>query len=266
MIYLLPLSMLLELFFTVPIFKESPASYTIKQGYALILHNRHFPKGQLPDRVGSEKDVKAIKEFCQKACLHINDTDRETENLTASEMDSLCDEIAKRSFSRYDGFVCFILSHGNEAGIFGTDDNIISVQEIVSKFKDCNGLAGKPKLFFIQACRGRNKDNGTLIDADNIAPTPSIPLRLPTECDVLVAHSTVEGYESYRSRASGTWFIHSLIKELYNHAHDMHIMDILTLVNRSVSGYFTLDGMKQMPCQLTTLTKFVYFKYPAPLS
>jgi hypothetical protein len=239
---------------------------TIRQGCALILHNRYFPKGNLSQREGSEEDVRAIKVFCKEAGLDINDTDRETENLTATEMDSLCNEIARRSFSRYDGFVCFILSHGCEDGIYGVDDNTISLQEIVTKFRDCEGLAGKPKLFFIQACRGTNKDSGVQIDSDSHPVNRPVPLRLPRESDILLAHSSVDGFESYRSRECGSWFIITLMEKLRKHAHEMHLMDILTLVNRAIAGYYTDEGLKQMPCQMTTLTKFVYFKYPPPLS
>lgn len=240
--------------------------YKITQGFALILHNRCFPKGTLSDREGSQWDVEAIKKFCKQASLHINDTDRETENLTATQMDRLCTEIAKRDFARYDGFVCFILSHGREDGIYGTDDLTISIQEIVSKFKDCEGLVGKPKLFFIQACRGTNKDSGMpFVDSDSYPVNRPIPLRLPRESDILIAHSTVDGFESYRHRESGSWFICTLMEKLNEHAHDMHLMDILTLVNNAIAEYLTPSGHKQMSCQLTTLTKFVHFNYPAPL-
>ncbi|XP_046839958.1 caspase-3-like [Xenia sp. Carnegie-2017] len=240
--------------------------HKITQGFALILHNQYFLNDKTPDRVGSEKDVEEIKKFCKTAGLDINDTDRETENLKASEMENLCSEISKRDFSRYDGFVCFILSHGDENGIYGVDDEIISIQKIVSMFRDCTGLAGKPKLFFVQACRGKNKDMGISIDADSRPVNlPKIPLVLPTKSDVLIAHSTMEGYESYRNRLHGSWFIITLMEELQSHAHHMHIMDILTIVNNAISGYKTPEDHKQMPCQLTTLTKFVYFKYPAPL-
>jgi hypothetical protein len=232
----------------------------------LILHNRYFPKGELGEREGSEKDIEAIKDFCKLAGFHINDTDRETENLTALQMDSLCSEVSKRSFSRYDGFVCFILSHGCENGIYGVDDIAISIEEIVAKFKTCEGLFGKPKLFFIQACRGPNKDSGMTVQSDSYPVNRPIPLHLPSDSDILLAQSSVAGYESYRSREAGSWFIITLMDELFKHAHEMHLMDILTLVNRKIAGYSTGDGLKQMPCQMTTLTKFVYFKYPPPLS
>ena len=241
-------------------------TYQIQQGFALIIHNRSFPNREIQEREGSEKDVEAIKEFCKLAGFHINDTDRETENLTATQIDALCSEVSKRSFSRYDGFACFILSHGCENGIYGVKDNIISLQEIVSKFRNCDTLVGKPKLFFIQACRGTNKDSGKTVQSDSYPVNTPISLRLPSESDILLAHSTVDGYESYRNRQQGSWFILKLMEMLTKHAHEMHLMDILTLVNSEVARCYTDKDYKQMPCQMTTLTKFVYFKYPPPLS
>lgn len=241
--------------------------HKIRHGFALILHNKSFPKRVDSEREGSEQDVIAIKKFCEEAGFQVNQTSRNTENLTATEMDELCTEISKRSFSRYDGFACFILSHGCENGIYGTDDNIISLQEIVTKFKECEGLAGKPKLFFIQACQGTNQDSGINIGADSHpVRLPITQLKLPSESDVLLAHSTIAGYEAYRHREAGSWFICTLMEKLEEHAHEMHLMDILTLVNNAIAGYSTPTNLKQMSCQMTTLTKFVHFNYPAPLS
>jgi hypothetical protein len=231
----------------------------------LIIHNHYFPKRNLPEREGSEKDVEAIKQFCKLAGFHINDTDRKTENLTAVEMDALFTEISKRSFRRYDGFICFILSHGCEDKILGVDDLPISLEQIVMNFKQCKDLAGKPKLFFIQACRGAQQDSGTSVQLTNPATKP-IPLRLPSESDILLANSAAYGFESYRNREAGSWFITTLMEELSKHAHEMHLMDILTHVNHAIARYETQDGNKQMSCQVTTLTKFVYFKYPPPLA
>ncbi len=48
-------------------------------------------------------------------------------------------------------------SHGSKGVIYGTDGEEINIEnEIVQMFdaNNCNGLVGKPKLFFIQACQG----------------------------------------------------------------------------------------------------------------
>ena len=142
----------------------------------------------------------------------------------------------------------------NRNGIRGVDDATVSVEEIVSYFKECSGHLGKPKLFFIQACR--NDDD---IDDDSTGVGYKKNLCPPDSSDILVAYSTVEGELSYRDRRKGSWFIQTLIKQITTYAKDAHLMDIMIAVNKDIaeSG---LGGKRQMPQQVCTLTKFVYFK------
>lgn len=240
--------------------QETSVVYKITQGYALIIHNKNFEKTK--DREGSENDMEAIREFCQLAGIKIHTTSK-TEDLTATQMEELCDEISQRDFDRYDAFLCIILSHGKEEAIYGVDNNTISVQKIVSRFRDVRTLTNKPKLFFIQACRGTKQDYGVEADS-HIVQDPNIKMRLPTDSDLLLAYSTVDGYESYRSPDAGSWFIITFMELLKQHAHNKHLMDILVLVNREIAKYITKDGRKQMPCQMSTLTKFIYFNIPPP--
>lgn len=56
-----------------------------------------------------------------------------------------------------DMFILFVLSHGCQGNIYGTDVEKVSIEEdITSCFshENCPTLAGKPKIFFIQACQG----------------------------------------------------------------------------------------------------------------
>ena len=47
------------------------------------------------------------------------------------------------------------MSHGNSGGIFGVGGKVLKISEIQKMFdtNTCPQLKGKPKLFFIQACR-----------------------------------------------------------------------------------------------------------------
>ena len=102
------MTLMIELCFE--IFSDKDGHH-IRNGYALIIHNkRNFRT--LPSREGSEKDVDAIKRFCSKAGLTLDDL---KEDCTVAEIHRRCKKLAsdKNLFSNYDGFVCFILSHGN---------------------------------------------------------------------------------------------------------------------------------------------------------
>lgn len=54
-----------------------------------------------------------------------------------------------------------VMSHGDSGTLCSYDDKY-TVYELWSKFTKtkCPSLRGKPKLFFIQACRGDNVDSG----------------------------------------------------------------------------------------------------------
>ena len=64
---------------------------------------------------------------------------------------------------------------------------------------------------------------------------------------------------SYRDRRKGSWFIQTLIKQITTYANDAHLMDIMIAVNKDIADS-ELGGYRQMPQQVSTLTKFVYFK------
>ena len=128
----------------------------------------------------------------------------------------------------------------------------ISVEEIVSYFKENNDLFGKPKLFFIQACRAGVEDDTTRIDHEKT-------LCPPDSSDILVAYSTIYGELAYRDIDNGSWFIQTLLKQISTHAYNEHLMDIMIMVNKKIATS-DLEGKRQMPQQVSTLTKFVYFK------
>lgn len=65
--------------------------------------------------------------------------------------------MSKLDHSNYDAFIFCILSHGEEGVVYGTDDTV-PVEKITSRFKSTASLAGKPKIFFFQACQGINCD------------------------------------------------------------------------------------------------------------
>ena len=145
-------------------------------------------------------------------------------------------------------FACTFFS----SGICGVSGDTISVEEIVSYFKENDDLLGKPKLFFIQACRAGVEDDKAGIDHEKT-------LCPPKSSDILVAYSTIYGKSSYRDIDNGSWFIQTLLKQISMHAYNEHLMDIMIMVNKKIatSG---LEDKKQMPQQVSTLTKFVYFK------
>ena len=84
------------------------------------------------------------------------------ENLSADQMKTKLETIASLDHSRYSCFVCCINSHGTQEGIVGTDNEVVNIRDLTSPLcaSNCESLAGKPKLFFVDACRGARVQGG----------------------------------------------------------------------------------------------------------
>lgn len=121
-----------------------------------------------------------------------------------------------------DCFICCILSHGDKGIIYGTDGKEASIRELTSYFtgSKCPSLAGKPKVFFIQACQGNNFQKAvpveTDLEKDNYLDIDSLPQKnyIPDEADFLLGMATVKYCVSYREPMHGTWYIQSLCQSL----------------------------------------------------
>lgn len=68
----------------------------------------------------------------------------------------IVEKLRNYNHSMYDCFIIAILSHGDEGAIYGTDGDLVTLEDIMYQFgaNRCPTLSGKPKLFFVQACRG----------------------------------------------------------------------------------------------------------------
>ena len=124
------------------------------RGIAVIINNKTFkePTGQKV-REGTDKDRDALKKLFEKLLFK----PEVHNNKTSAEIQEIVEEMSKRDHSEYDAFIFCILSHGEEGVVYGTDDTV-PVEKITSSFKSTASLAGKPKIFFFQACQGINCD------------------------------------------------------------------------------------------------------------
>ena len=78
---------------------------------------------------------------------------KEYPNLTSKEItERLTDMSRHHLLDEHDAFVCCILSHGGPGVVYGTDGVGVDMDDILSLFRpdNCDNLAGKPKLFFVQ--------------------------------------------------------------------------------------------------------------------
>ncbi|XP_070190699.1 caspase-7-like [Littorina saxatilis] len=244
---------------------------TGSRGKVVIISNTFLDSGVLAYRPGNEIDQRllacVLKYFGFEVEQHTDVSD--------TEMRDIMERVASQDHSQYDSFVCCILSHGRQGKVYGNNGKAVPIEDLTSAMKPqyCPSLAGKPKLFFVQACQGNDKQKGFRpMDAEDIDVSTgrAEPTLIPEDSDFLLSYSTVPGYESYRSPSSGSVFIQTLAVGLMKYGHRFDIQEILLAVNNSVASLDILqaDGRvyKQSPAFFSTLRKKFFFKRPLPFT
>ncbi|NP_001038154.1 initiator caspase isoform X1 [Gallus gallus] len=231
-------------------------------GYCVILNNYRF-KNPNETRKGTVEDGKALK----RVFKWLQFDTIEYMDLEAKQIFAKVNEYSKKDHSNMDCFVCFILSHGEKGKIKGVDNELVNIKDLLSCFSgsNCPSLAGKPKLFFIQACQGSVGHPAVTVkeDCSGHLETDAIPaLSIPDQADVLVGMATVEDFECYRSIETGSVYIQCLCDKMELLCPlRKDLITILTEVNKEV-GRRVLNGWKQMPKITSTLRKQFIFQIP----
>jgi len=180
---------------------------------------------------------------------------------------------ASRNHSDNECILVAILSHG-KMGYIHARDSFYSLESIWRPFATdkCPTLAGKPKLFIIQACQGDRTDPGYPVLQPEIEESDYcsyVNCRIPTHEDFLIAFSTIPGFCSWRNTVEGSWFIQSLCEELTSHGSSRDILTLLTFVAQRVAFNFesydpfkpTMHQKKQSTCTMSTLTRILYLRH-----
>ncbi|KFU97635.1 Caspase-8, partial [Pterocles gutturalis] len=245
------------------LFLQLVESYEMKNnphGYCVILNNYIF-KNPYEAREGTVKDGEAVK----RVFKWLQFETVEHMDLEAKQMYAKVKEYSKKDHSNMDCFVCFIFSHGEKDKIKGVDHEFVNIKDLLSCFSgsNCPSLAGKPKLFFIQACQGSVGHPAVTVKEDfsdhletDATPLPSIP----DQADILVGMATVEDYECYRCTKTGSVYVQCLCNKMELLCPlRKDLITILTEVNKEVGGR-VLNGWKQMPKITSTLRKQLIFR------
>lgn len=186
----------------------------------------------------------------------------------------------------YACLVVAILTHGSPSGLRAHDGKY-KLKHVLEVFKGdvCPSLIGRPKIFFIQACQGRERDYGALIpfpsqsDVQNIAPTPLTNVvqdlddqeaadwtraLVPVAQDFIVVLSSVIGYISYRHEEHGALFIDELCNSLIQYVNHKDLLTILLHTNKNIEERDIRtkkdNRIKKQTCMTcSTLTKNIIF-------
>jgi len=237
------------------------------RGYCLIINNVDFDK-IYQKRRGSDREAEYLTEIFKQLDFEVI----YHRNLTSLGMAECFGNIVKRpELRQHDTFVSIILTHGDDSKILiGIDAYRLKIDYILHHFTDanCPNLSGKPKLFFIQACRGNNHDFGTYDQAtvSDAAPVKASSSKVRKEVrdlnrlnDLLVVNSTLDGFVSLRNEINGSWFGDALGMALCEHSKDMELHNLLLFVNRKILEREKGDVQQAIECVYHNFKKGFYF-------
>lgn len=215
----------------------------------LVINNNIFPQREDVVHTGSNDDVMNLISLFDD----FNFITRVHDNLRKSEMLMLLTDTSEKDFSRFDCFMCVILSHGSKDGIYGTDEEVIKVEAITRLFgrDECPSLEGKPKIFLIQAYHGSQEDR-VPIESDG---EPILGTSLPADADFLICFASAPGSQSYRQRGPDSLFISSVVDVFKECAEKEHLMDMMLRVNNRLAQF----SKEMVYHQVCLLTRKVFF-------
>ncbi|XP_011483725.1 caspase-2 isoform X2 [Oryzias latipes] len=231
------------------------------RGSVLVISNINFDPRAAPEldpRKGGEVDDEVLRKLFTELDYSVNFH----RDLTAQDMKMVIENFCRRpDHQKVDSCVVCLLSHGVDGAIYGTDGQQLALDWVFEAFDNahCPLLQNKPKMFFIQACRGDEMDCGVEqidgpartfsptceqrdagreeqgdADGRQRASTGRQRIKLPQRSDMICGFASLKGTAAMRNTKKGSWFIQELNTALRLNARDTHLADILVQVNKRI--------------------------------
>jgi len=235
------------------------------RGIALLFLNK-FQNTKYPIS-GHEEDKEQTKNCLENLGFIVT----VHENKTAKETIDLLTKNAKADYSNADCLLCVFSSHGNESGFVANDMQSIDLTStILEIFPGNKSLIRKPKLFFINACRGdKIMQQAKSFLGTGTGPGPGSVASTPEICDIMIYYSTLPKYVSF-GNVTGSRFIQAFVEVFNEYGKKEQLMDMVTRINQKIANlvltYKDKKGISHFNCkQMSTLveyslTKRVFFK------
>ena len=250
---------------------------TIPRGLCCIVNNVNFDNTSLPTRTGSDEDARKVEELFRDFLKFDVVLEKD---VSKDHFLHILRKLQNANHEFCSAFVLVILSHGDRGGaVYCTDGNLITIKEISEYFTatNCPRLSGKPKLFFIQACRGEQvnevvgirrepqshnivsmstgtKDGG----GKEVSLSTGTSITTPNCADFVYSFATIDNCVAMRDTQNGSWYITELVNTIREFAQTKDLAFILSQVTDRVSKYIHL-GQTQVPEVTLQLRKSLYF-------
>lgn len=249
---------------TVPVNKDTQCynMHHKRRGDAYIFHHTEFDSNLVLGERKDDKDL--LKKLSDILADRLEFNVKVFKDLKYKKIEEEIKKAANENHKNSDCILFVFMTHGSNDKLYARNTHY-TLDPLRSLFtsEKCRTLAGKPKIFIIQACRGSLVDEGTLIPlcpnrriSSSAMDGPSIPYKLSTHADFLIAYATVSNYAAYR-----TWFLQALCKVLDSEENQKDdFLSMMTTVQREVAISFESElGDKQIPSLTSLLTRKIYF-------
>ncbi|XP_060858825.1 caspase-3-like [Metopolophium dirhodum] len=180
-------------------------------------------------------------------------TEREIKNVI-NEFMSIC-----RS-EKANSIVVFIICHGvtgkdstRSTGMLTEDGITINTDWLIEQFLHKKLSGNIPMLFFIDACRGPDRDFGWKYCSgennyiqnydDDMYPIGTISDQRYQ--DVFIAYATVPGHTAIRDPLDGSWFIQKLCQVFCENAYNTELARLMCLVDIKLDELSRIDHRSQ---------------------
>ncbi|XP_014293903.1 caspase-14 [Halyomorpha halys] len=219
------------------------------RGHVLIINIMNYLYNPYLLRDGSERDVASLEKLWNKLGYRVTTH----QDLTCEEFKKVIDDFINMTKSdRLDSVFVFVMTHGirngsnhREVELQMSDSGLINSDWILDRFTSVHSkhLADIPKVIFIQACRGDDRDLGTWIENDsgheNFVYNEDIdsgkkPSPKPRYSNLLVVFSTLPGFVAKRNPVTGAPFIQELCRIIKTKSEKSHLLDMIHEVNRNL--------------------------------
>ncbi|CAH8490179.1 unnamed protein product [Schistosoma rodhaini] len=217
-----------------------------RKGICLIINNMMFWHSDFQNRSGCDIDEKSLENVFGS----FNFLVKLLRNLSAGEIQAQLEHLGKKTnHHEYDCLVICLMSHGTIGRIYGVDGNSLSIHELTSIFTadNCPSLAGKPKLFFIQACRGEDYQKGYVIQkqSNEITQTNNDITNQEDDVDNFIQHPSSN--LNLRLSVSDAKFIGFKLDNLLQNPIPLHQMNNVQLIPTYADfllSYATVAGFR----------------------
>ena len=205
-------------------------TYVCDTGLCVIMNNMKFnPSAKLSELKGGEVDENNLK----KLFNDLGFTVMVHRNFTAEKMKSTAEGYSHMTHCGV--FFLIILSHGGEGDVvYGIDGKKVEVHQLKELFyaRNCPSLAGKPKIFMIDACRGSRSEGAHHFQTKHTNPSPNRRGSVTDSADFYTIFASTRGTTAGIDPEQGSLLTRNFVDVVTKANHEKNFEDIMKEVKR----------------------------------